>query len=238
MTNSQQPKISLVTGASSGIGQAIARALAAEGHIVVITARRQERLTAMDAGNVVVMAGDLTDSAFQEQVVHTVFDTYGRCDHLFNCAGSIETGPIESIDIDKMSAMIRLNVEATFRLTYLVLKRFKAQGFGHVINLSSVMGTKVRPTAGAYAATKFAMEALSEALRLELAGTPLKISCIEPGLVMTELHKDWAVHPKESMGIHEPLTVDDIVGTVKFILQQPEHVRIPKLMILPGHHQI
>lgn len=238
MTNSQQPKISLVTGASSGIGQAIARALAAEGHIVVITARRQERLTAMDAGNVVVMAGDLTDSAFQEQVVQTVFDTYGRCDYLFNCAGSIETGPIESIDIDKMSAMIRLNVEATFRLTYLVLKRFKAQGFGHVINLSSVMGTKVRPTAGAYAATKFAMEALSEALRLELAGTPLKISCIEPGLVMTELHKDWAVHPKESMGIHEPLTVDDIVGTVKFILQQPEHVRIPKLMILPGHHQI
>ncbi|MGN7823523.1 SDR family oxidoreductase [Chitinophaga sp. 22536] len=238
MTNSQQPKISLVTGASSGIGQAIARALAAEGHIVVITARRQERLTAMDADNVVVMAGDLTDSGFQEQVVHAVFDTYGRCDYLFNCAGSIETGPIEGIDIDKMSAMIRLNVEATFRLTYLVLKRFKAQGFGHVINLSSVMGTKVRPTAGAYAATKFAMEALSEALRLELAGTPLKISCIEPGLVMTELHKDWAVHPKESMGIHEPLTVDDIVGTVKFILQQPEHVRIPKLMILPGHHQI
>ncbi|NML38885.1 SDR family oxidoreductase [Chitinophaga sp. G-6-1-13] len=238
MTNSQQPKISLVTGASSGIGHAIARALAAEGHTVVVTARRQERLAELDAANVVVMAGDLTDSGFQDQVVNTVFDTYGRCDYLFNCAGSIETGPIETIDIDKMTAMIRLNVEATFRLTYLVLKRFKAQGSGHVINLSSVMGTKVRPTAGAYAATKFAMEALSEALRMELAGTPLKISCIEPGLVMTELHKDWAVHPKESMGIHEPLTVDNIVDTVKFILQQPEHVRIPKLMILPGDHQI
>lgn len=238
MTNSQQPKISLVTGASSGIGHAIARALAAEGHTVIITARRQERLEELDAANVVIMAGDLTDSGFQEQVVNTVFDTYGRCDYLFNCAGSIETGAIDSIDVDKMAAMIRLNVEATFRLTYLVLKRFKAQGFGHVINLSSVMGTKVRPTAGAYAATKFAMEALSEALRMELAGTPLQVSCIEPGLVMTELHKDWPVHPKESMGIHHPLTVDNIVDTVKFILQQPEHVRIPKLMILPGDHQI
>ncbi|QJB30843.1 SDR family oxidoreductase [Chitinophaga oryzae] len=238
MTNSQQPKICLITGASSGIGYAIARALAAEGHTVVITARRQERLQELDAANVTMMAGDLTDPGFQEQVVNTVFDTYGRCDYLFNCAGSIEAGPVESIDIDKMSAMIRLNVEATFRLTYLVLKRFKAQGSGHVINLSSVMGTKVRPTAGAYAATKFAMEALSEALRMELAGTAINISCIEPGLVMTELHKDWAVHPRESMGIHDPLTVEDIVRTVKFIMEQPSHVRIPKLMILPGHHQI
>lgn len=73
---------------------------------------------------------------------------------------------------------------------------------------------------------------------MELAGTPIKISCIEPGLVMTELHNNWAVHPKESMGIHHPLTVDDIVDTVKFIMQQPEHVRIPKLMILPRDHQI
>ncbi|MBC9929072.1 SDR family oxidoreductase [Chitinophaga qingshengii] len=238
MKNDQSSKICLVTGASSGIGYAIARALAAEGHTVIVTARRQERLQELDAPNTLLIPGDLTDPHFQQQVVQTMFDTYGRCDYLFNCAGTIEAGSINDIDIDKMADMIRLNVEATFRLTYLVLKRFITQGFGHVINLSSVMGTKVRPTAGAYAATKFAMEALSEALRMELAGTPVKISCIEPGLVMTELHKDWDVHPKESMGIHHPLTVDNIVDTVKFIMQQPEHVRIPKLMILPGDHQI
>jgi NADP-dependent 3-hydroxy acid dehydrogenase YdfG len=123
-------------------------------------------------------------------------------------------------------------------LTYKFLKLFKKQGFGHIINISSVLGTKVRPTAGAYAASKFAMEALSEALRMELTGTNIKISCIEPGLVMTELHNDWDIHPKDSMGIHEPLTVDDIVRTVKFIMEQPEHVRIPKLMILPKDHNI
>ena len=118
------------------------------------------------------------------------------------------------------------------------MKRFKKQGFGHVVNISSVLGTKVRPTAGGYAATKFAMEALSEALRMELRGTNIKISCVEPGLVMTELHNDWKVHPKESMNIHEPLTVDNVVETVRFIINQPDHVRIPKLMILPKDHNI
>ena len=134
--------------------------------------------------------------------------------------------------------MIRLNVEATFRLTYTLLKRFKKQGSGHVINISSILGTKVRPTAGGYAATKFAVEALSEALRMELSGTDIRVSCIEPGLVMTELHNRWEVHPKESMNIHEPLTTGDIVDTVRFIMNQPNHVRIPKLMILPKDHNI
>jgi len=75
-------------------------------------------------------------------------------------------------------------------------------------------------------------------LRIELTGTNIKVSCIEPGLVMTELHKDWEVHPKESMNIHEPLNVDNIVDTIKFIISQPDHVRIPKLMILPKDHNI
>lgn len=107
-----------------------------------------------------------------------------------------------------------------------------------MINISSVMGTKIRPTAGAYAATKFAVEALSEALRMELTGTNIRVSCIEPGLVMTELHKDWEVYPNESMGINHPLSVDDIVNSVRFILSQPDHVGIPKLMILPKDHNI
>ncbi len=150
----------------------------------------------------------------------------------------IEVGTIEEIDIDKMTDMLKVNIEATFRLIYKILKQFKNQGFGHVINISSVMGTKVRATAGAYAATKFALEALSEALRMELVGTNIQVSCIEPGLVMTELHKNWGVRPKDSMGISEPLTVDDIVNSVKYIMEQPEHVRIPKLMILPKSHNI
>lgn len=79
---------------------------------------------------------------------------------------------------------------------------------------------------------------MSEALRMELTATNIKISCIEPGLVMTELHNDWKVQPKEGMNIHEPLSVDNIVDTVRFIINQPNHVSIPKLMIIPRDHNI
>ena len=233
---SSPDQICLVTGASSGIGFAIAHSLLADGYLVVATARREaemERLVGAD-----IKAGDLTDPAFPDALEKHMISGYGRCDFLFNCAGSIEAGTIEELDIDRMAAMLRINVEATFRLTYKILKRFRQQGSGHVINISSVLGTKVRPTAGAYAATKFAMEALSEALRMELAGSDIKISCIEPGLVQTHLHDHWKVHPRVGMGIHEPLGVDDIVATVRFIMKQPPHVRIPKVMVLPKDHVI
>jgi NADP-dependent 3-hydroxy acid dehydrogenase YdfG len=231
-------KICIVTGASSGIGFAIAKALLADKYIVVATARRIDNLKELGLKPDNIFAGDLNQTEFQDSIVDYVFERYGKCDFLFNCAGTLEVGTIEEINIERLTAMLRLNVESTFRLTYTLLKQFKRQGFGHVINISSVLGTKVRPTAGGYAATKFAMEALSEALRMELTGTNIKVSCIEPGLVMTELHKDWNIHPKESMGINEPLTVENIVDTVRFIMNQPEHVCIPRLMILPKDHNI
>ena len=233
---SSNGNICLVTGASSGIGFAVARHLISEGYMVVATARREERLRLLDSAR--VMAGDLSDPQFQDRIEELVFTEYGRCDYLFNCAGTIEVGEVDEIDLNRMTGMLRLNVEATFRLTYKFLRRFKKRQSGYVINISSVMGTKVRPTAGAYSATKFAMEALSEALRLEFAGTPIGITCIEPGLVMTELHNRWKVHPKESMHIGEPLTVDTIVDAVKYIMSQPPHVRVPRLMLLPRDHVI
>jgi NADP-dependent 3-hydroxy acid dehydrogenase YdfG len=235
---SNKEKICLVTGASSGIGFAIAKALHADGFRVIATARRADRLALLEINSKDLLIGDLNLPAFQDSIGNYIFNKYDKCDFLFNCAGTMEGGSIEDINIDKMTSMIRLNVESTFRLTYKFLKRFKKQGFGHIINISSVLGTKIRPTAGAYAATKFALEALSEALRMELTGTNIKISCIEPGLVITELHKDWKIHPRVSMQIHEPLNVDDIVAVVKFIMEQPDHVRIPKLMILPKDHNI
>ncbi len=231
-------KVCLVTGASSGIGFAIARSLNDDGHKVVVTARRLEKLKELNISDNDILVGDLNSVDLQNDLETHIYEKYDRCDYLFNCAGMIESGTIEEVDIDKMSAMLRLNVETTFRLTYKFLKRFKKQGFGHVVNISSVLGTKVRPTAGGYAATKFAMEALSEALRMELTGTNIKVSCIEPGLVLTELHNSWKVHPKDSMNIHTPLSPDDIVNTVRFIMSQPDHVRIPRLMILPNDHNI
>lgn len=233
-----EQKVCLVTGASSGIGYAIAKSLHEDQFKVIATARRFEHLKKLGLDTKDMIAGDLNSTSRQDAIEQYIYDQYGVCDYLFNCAGIIEVGSIEKIDVDRLTSMIRLNVESTFRLTYKFLKRFKKQGHGHVINISSVLGTKVRPSAGGYAATKFAMEALSEALRLELSGTNILISCIEPGLVMTELHDDWEVHPSKSMNINEPLHVDDIVKTARFIMEQPGHVRIPRLMVLPKDHKI
>ena len=234
-----EKKICLITGASSGIGRAIALSLAAgQEYQLILTARREDRLEELRSENVDILPGDLVLPEFQQKLVKHTYDTYGRCDYLFNCAGMIEVGTIEDTDLDRFTAMLRLNIEATFRLTYLVLKRFREQGSGHVINISSVLGTKVRPTAGGYAATKFAMEALSESLRMELSGTPIQVTCIQPGLVLTELHNEWEVHPAEMFDIKEPLSVMDVVESIRYVMQQPGHVRIPKLMILPGEHNI
>ncbi|MBN2426070.1 MAG: SDR family oxidoreductase [Calditrichaceae bacterium] len=231
-------KICLITGASSGIGYALANALKDDGYRLILTARREERLATLKCDQVDIYPGDLTKPGFIEVLEDFVFNKFGKCDILINNAGMIMAEPIETFDIEKMTAMLRLNIEAAFRLTYLFLKRFKIQGHGHVVNISSVLGTKVRSTAGAYSATKFAIEALSEALRLELVGSDIHISCIEPGLVLTELHDDWPVHPREGMGIHTPLKPEDIVEAVRYILKQPGYVRIPKLMILPKDHNI
>ncbi len=226
-------KTCLITGASSGIGLAMAKALAADKHRLILTARREDRLKSLQSENVDIIPGDLTSAEFVDSLDEYVYEKYGHCDYLFNSAGVITKGTVEDTDIDKMTSMLRLNIESTFRLTYRFLKRFVKQGSGHVINISSVAGTRVRPTIGAYAATKFAMEALSEALRLELSDTDIKISCIAPGLVLTELHDDWEVHPVDLLDIREPLTGEDIVETVRYIMNQPDHVRISRVLILP-----
>ena len=226
-------KTCLITGASSGIGLAMAKALAADQHRLILTARREDRLKSMQSENVDIIPGDLTSAEFVDSLDEYVYEKYGHCDYLFNSAGVITKGSVEDTDIDQMSSMLRLNVESTFRLTYRFLKRFVKQGSGHVINISSVAGTRVRPTIGAYAATKFAMEALSEALRLELSDTDIKISCIAPGLVLTELHNDWEVHPVDLLNIRDPLSPEDIVETARYIMNQPDHVRISRVLILP-----
>lgn len=232
-------KVAVVTGASSGIGLAIAKELHARGFRLVLTARREEHLARIRADlRATALTGDVTDPALPQRLLDLALSTYGRCDVMVNNAGIIEVGPIASVDIEKICAMVRVNVEAAYRVAYTFVRHFLKQGHGHLINMSSVLGTKVRPTAGAYAGTKYAIEALSEALRMEVAGTPVSIACIEPGLVMTNLHRDWPIHPSESMDIPHPLQPEDIARCVGFILSQPDHVKIPRLMILPGEHQV
>jgi NADP-dependent 3-hydroxy acid dehydrogenase YdfG len=233
--------VAVITGATGGIGAAVARGLSGAGYRLVLGGRSEEKLHSLAsqlATPSVAVAGDLRDASVPEALLSVAMEKFGRCDVCFNNAGIIEAGPIETIDIERVCEMVRVNVEGMFRLAYVFLKHFVQQKTGHLVNTSSVLGKKVRPTAGAYAGTKYAVEALSEALRMELSRSDVQVSCIEPGLVRTGLHDRWEVHPSESMGIAEPLTPADIARAVLFLLDQPAHVRIPQLMILPKGHEI
>ncbi len=238
-------QVVVITGASSGIGDAVARDLHSAGMRLVITARREERLNALadelGADDVEVVAGDITDPALPQALIARAVERFGRCDIVFNNAGVIDIKPIDQVDIDKVCQMVRINVEAAYRMAHAALRHFQSispKPRGHLVNTSSILGTKVRPTAGWYAGTKYAIEGLSEALRMELAGTDIAVSCVEPGLVLTELHADWETHPVDLLDIPNPLRPEDIARCVRFILEQPAHVRIPRLMALPGEHEI
>ena len=233
-------RVALVTGATSGIGRASAEALAAAGAKLVVTGRRAEMLEELAArlpdGRAIV--GDITDPELPDRLVGAALEAHGRLDLCVNNAGVIAMGTIEEIDIDAVCGMVRVNVEAAMRMAYTAVKHFRGAGSGHLINMSSVLGTKVRAGIGAYAGTKHAIEAMSEALRLELMGTGIKISCVEPGLVMTELHREFPVHPKDFLGIARPLVPEDVARAVVFVATQPDHAVVPRVMVLPHDQEI
>ena len=187
----QQNKVAVITGATGGIGAAVAQALSRAGYRLVLGGRSEQKLAALASrlpGESMAVAGDLVEPDVPARLLAAALGRFGRCDVCLNNAGTIEVGRIEEIDIERVCDMARLNVEATFRIAYTFLKHFARQGTGHLVNMSSVLGKKVRTTAGAYAGTKFAIEALSEALRMELSHSEVMVSSIQPGLVMSGLH--------------------------------------------------
>lgn len=230
----------VITGASSGIGTAIAENLSQAGMNLVLTARRENRLqeSLSKLGPAAILAGDITDPRLPQRLVDLAVERFGRCDALINNAGILEIGPIDSIDLDRVCSMVRINVEAAFRMAYVAARHFLQQKRGHLVNVSSILGTKTRPTAGAYAGTKYAIEALSESLRLELAGTGIRVTAIQPGLVMTELHSNMEVHPAQAWGMKHPLQPPDIARAVRYALEQPDHVCVARLMVLPEENPI
>jgi NADP-dependent 3-hydroxy acid dehydrogenase YdfG len=241
MHSDSATRVALITGATSGIGAAIAAELSGAGYALVLTGRSEielDKLAHSLPGPSATVAGDLRDESLPGRLVAAAVEQFGGCDVCVNNGGILETGTIESIDVERVCEMVRVNVEAAFRIAYVFLKHCVKQGRGHLINTSSVLGRKVRPTAGGYAGTKWAIEALSEALRMELSKTEIQVSAIEPGLVKTHLHDRWEKPPGELLGIAEPLQPADVARVVRFILEQPPHVRIPQMMILPRGQEI
>jgi NADP-dependent 3-hydroxy acid dehydrogenase YdfG len=235
-------KVAVITGATGGVGAAIAKALSSAGYLLVLNAASSEGLSTLASrldGLSVVVPGSLRTESMPETLLAAALNNFGRCDVCFNNSGLVEAATVEAIDIERVCTMARVNVEGAFRMAYTFLKHFVDQGRGHLFNTSSILGNKVRPTVGAYAATKFAVEAFSDALRLELGSKPdVRISCIEPGMVRTGSQERWEVPPAALLGMEEPLEPEEIARMVLFILEEPAHMRVPQHMMMPREREL
>jgi NADP-dependent 3-hydroxy acid dehydrogenase YdfG len=222
MIGSQTGRVAVITGATGGVGAAVARTLSRAGYSLVLTAPSMEKLSTLAAqlkGPCTVIEGNLSDESLPETLLYAALDRFGRCDICFNNGALFEAGIIETVDIERLSSMVRVNVEGTFRVAYVFVKHFVSEGMGHLVNVSSAVGSSVKPTP--YAATQRAIEALSDALAAELGEGEVLVSCIQPGLVKTGLHHRWEIAPEGATGKGYPLEPEDFARMVLFILEQP-----------------
>jgi len=201
-------KVALITGASSGIGEATALALAALGAKVALAARRAERLQKLEkqitdgGGKALSLVTDIADEAQATEMVHKTNSNFGSVDILVNNAGVMLVGPVEGADTSDWQRMININLMGLMYATHAALPLMKAQGGGHIVNISSVAGRVAVPNYAVYNATKFGVGAFSEALRKEVYKDKIRVTVIEPGGVATEL-ADQITNPEFKQQIIE-----------------------------------
>jgi NADP-dependent 3-hydroxy acid dehydrogenase YdfG len=237
-------KVALVTGASSGIGEATAVALAEAGAAVAIGARRKDRLDVLaarlrDGGATVLQLDlDVTDEQACADAVRRTRDELGGLDVLVNNAGVMLLGTIVGADPEDWRRMLDTNVLGLMYMTHAAIEGMVEQGSGDVVNISSVAGRTARKGAGVYNASKWAVNAFSESLRQEVTGRGVRIGLVEPGAVTTELntHITQPEAKAASQRMHETmraLQADDIARAVVYLVSQPPHVAINEVLIRP-----
>lgn len=237
MVSKLEGKVAIITGASSGIGEATAIALAAEGAKVVIAARRVERLEAVakqiidHGGQALSIVSDITDEAQAQNVIQKAHTEFGHIDILVNNAGISFPGRIENADPSNWRKMIDINVLALMYTTHIALPIFKAQKSGHIVNISSVAGRIARAGMAGYNVTKWGVNAFSEALRQEVYQDNIRVTIIEPGLVETEIdqHITDVVAKQEIEARRKaitPLQSEDIAAAIVYAVSQPQHVNL------------
>ena len=236
MTNLSDTTI-LITGASSGIGEATARELAAAGANLFLGARRTDRLSALAqelGANVAWRALDVTDADSFDAFAAAADTRFGRVDALVNNAGVMPLAPLAALKRDEWRRMIDVNIHGVLNGMAAVLPRFLAQGGGHVVNVASIAAHKVVPTAAVYCGTKHAVRAITEGLRLEHDN--VRATLISPGVVATELGHDITDSAVAAALIEwrkQSLTPDAIARAVRFALEQPAGVDINEVIVRP-----
>jgi NADP-dependent 3-hydroxy acid dehydrogenase YdfG len=240
MSNTNQGKVVLGTGASSGIGEAVTRALAAAGHRVVIGARRTERLQGLtlelrEQGlRVSARALDVTRLEDMQQFVAFAEATYGPVDVIVNNAGVMPLSPLNALKVDEWNRMIDVNVRGVLHGIAAVLPGMEARGKGQVVNVSSIGGHAVSPTAAVYCATKYAVRAISDGLRQET--DRIRVTVISPGVVESELADSITDDSaRDAMKAFRRIAIqpEAIARAVAYAIDQPDDVDVSEVIVRP-----
>lgn len=253
MTARLDGTVALVTGASSGIGEATARALASEGSTVALVARRMDRLDALAAeitgagGTALAIEADVTD---REQAVATVkraVAELGRLDTVVNNAGVMLLGPVVGAPLDEWERMVALNVQGLLYIAHAAVPHLLEavdsgpRGVADLVNVSSVAGRTTRAGSAVYNLTKHGVGAFSESLRQELARRHVRVSLIEPGAVATELPTHLRAEVREQLGQRlagvEILRAADIADAIGYVVTRPRHVAVNEVLIRPTEQE-
>ena len=239
-----QGRVVAITGASSGIGEASALACARVGATVALAARRTERIEALaeriraDGGRALAVTADVGEEEQAQTFIARTREELGRLDVLVNNAGVMLLGPIEGAPTEEWRRMIHVNVFGVLYCTHAVLPLMRAQGGGHIVNVSSVAGRHARPGSGVYNLTKFGVGAFSEALRQEVTPLGIRVTLIEPGFVSTELQEHNRPEIREMINRitaeATPLEAEDIARAIMFAIASPERVEVNEILVRPA----
>lgn len=242
MSNNIAGKVIVITGASSGLGEAAARLLAEQGATLVLAARRADRIQQLaeelkqKGANALALITDVTKHEQVKQLVDTAVQTFGKVDVIINNAGLMPAAPIGRLKIEEWDAMIDVNLKGVLYGIAAVLPYMKEQRSGHIINVSSVAGHKVPNGNAVYAATKFAVRALSEGLRVEVKPHNIRTTVISPGAVATELTNTISepdIAAAYNKAYEKAIPAESFARAVVYAIGQPEEVDINEILFRP-----
>lgn len=240
----QKQSIAFITGATSGIGEATAKILSQEGYKLVLCGRRVDRLEALketlakNNDNIITLSFDVRNREAIEEAYASLPEDWKSIDILINNAGNAHgLDAIHTGDVEDWDAMLDINVKGLLYVSKVIIPSMVSKGRGHIINIGSIAGKEVYPQGNVYCASKYAVDALTQGMRIDLNAHNIKVTAINPGLVETEFSlvrfkgdADKADQVYEGM---QPLTAFDVAEVISFVLSRPAHVNIADLLLLP-----